>query len=84
MPSSWDPKNDATHRRKHGMPCSEALTIFERPCVEQFDAAHSDREDRLNTLERSKAKPDRLTSEAILSHLRLLAAGRPRPRRRAS
>ena len=44
---AWDPRKNATNKRKHGVSFEEARTVFsdEHP-VRYFDPDHSDHEDR--------------------------------------
>jgi len=51
MEFEWDPRKDATNRRKHGVGFREATTVFGDPLAVTFpDADHSISEQRFLTI----------------------------------
>ena len=48
----WDPDKDRANQAKHGVAFADAALIFDNPaaCLDLFDDAHSDLEERFLTL----------------------------------
>ena len=48
----WDPAKDLENQRKHGISFAEAARVFdsEEQCLDIFDEAHSDAEERFITI----------------------------------
>jgi uncharacterized DUF497 family protein len=64
----WDDAKDRSNQKKHGLAFSEATELFQgtRDCLEIFDAAHSDAEDRfiaIGEIDRG-SEPGSLPSES--------------------
>jgi len=56
MRFEWDPAKAAANRKKHGVSFREATEVFARDasCLEIYDEAHSDEEDRFIAVGKSK------------------------------
>ena len=56
MRFEWDPAKAAANRKKHGVSFREATEVFARAanCLEIYDEAHSDEEDRFIAVGKSK------------------------------
>ena len=56
MRFEWDPAKAAANRKKHGVSFREAAEVFARGanCLEIYDEAHSDAEDRFIAVGKSK------------------------------
>src|SRR5438034_9217971 len=56
MRFEWDPDKDADNRRKHGVSFREARGVLARDadCLEIYDEAHSDEEDRFIAIGKCK------------------------------
>ena len=56
MRFEWDSAKDAANRKKHGVSFREATEVFVRDanCLEIYDEAHSDEEDRFIAAGKSK------------------------------
>lgn len=50
MTFEWDSNKDRINRAKHGIGFDEASQVFETDCLELFDDAHSDDEERFITI----------------------------------
>jgi uncharacterized protein len=52
MAFDWDPKKDRDNLEKHGISFTDAIRVFdaEDECLELFDTAHSDLEERFITI----------------------------------
>jgi uncharacterized protein len=56
MDFEWDDDKAASNERKHGVPFTEAMTVFADPLsLTGFDPGHSDDEDRFITMGTSEA-----------------------------
>lgn len=52
MTFEWDPAKSAANKQKHGLDFGEASAVFsaEDQCLELYDEAHSDMEERFITI----------------------------------
>ncbi len=52
MDFEWNPTKDLDNQRKHGISFAEAVRVFdsEKLCLDVFDEAHSDAEERFITI----------------------------------
>lgn len=61
MKVEWDDAKDLANQRKHGVSFEEAAELFSRDveCLEIFDHAHSEVEDRFFSIGPNPARPRR-------------------------
>jgi len=85
MEFEWDPRKDATNRRKHGVGFREATTVFGDPLAVTFpDADHSISEQRFLTIGTSASGRPLVVAHAESNEAVRIISARPVTQRERS